>query len=248
MSAYRPPRFSLLRYFPSGRTRTAPSARGNFRVCITGVCPGVLLAVLAALCFLSAPNARCQEKTGGIFVRVQSPDKSPLDQATVNLFTFSGAPLRTATTVGGQAVFESLPKATYVLEVTAAGYERFRQSVELSINGDEQWVYVTLTPLAGFKANSGPSGPPILAPNAQKELNKALESLRADKLDEARKHLEKVSRSASSNPDVNYLWGMYYAQSKDWAHAQAYWEKAIQFYPRHEFALAALGQLALQNA
>jgi tetratricopeptide (TPR) repeat protein len=247
MSAYRPPRFSLPRYFPSGRTRTTLSARRNLHVCTTWFCPGVLWAVLAALCFLSAPNARCQEKTGGIFVRVQSPDKSSVDQATVNLFTFSGAPLRTATTVGGQAVFESLPKATYVLEVTAAGYERFRQSVELSINGDEQWVYVTLTPLGGFKSSSGPSGPPILAPNAQKELNKALESLRADKLDEARKHLEKVSRSAPSNPDVNYLWGMYYAQSKDWAHAQAYWEKAIQFYPRHEFALAALGQLALQN-
>jgi len=129
----------------------------------------------------------------------------------------------------------------------APGYEVFRQSVQISSDGDQQFIYATLTPLAGFKNNSGPVGPPILAPNAQKELNKALETLRADKLDEARKHLEKLARSAPSNPDVNYLWGMYYAQSKDWTRAQGYWEKAIQFSPHHGFSLAALGQLSVQN-
>jgi tetratricopeptide (TPR) repeat protein len=212
--------------------------------------PVGLCVILAALCLLNAPVARCQarEKTGGIVVRVELPDRSPIAEgASVNLYNFSGAPVGTTTTVGGRAGFENLPKASYSLEVIAPGYERFTQSVEISTNGDQQFVYATLTPLAGFKANSAPAGPPILAPNAQKELNKALETLRADKLDEARKHLEKLSHSAPSNPDVNYLWGMYYAQSKDWTRAQGYWEKAIEFLPHHGFSLAALGQLSVQN-
>ena len=212
--------------------------------------PVGLGVILAVLCLLNAPVARCQgrEKTGGLVVRVELPDRSPIAEgASVNLYNFSGAPVATTTTVGGRAGFDNLPKASYSLEVIAPGYERFTQSVEISTNGDQQFIYATLVPLAGAKANSAPAGPPILAPNAQKELNKALETLRADKLDEARKHLEKLSRSAPSNPDVNYLWGMYYAQRKDWTRAQGYWEKAIQFSPHHGFSLAALGQLSVQN-
>ena len=212
--------------------------------------PVGLGVILLVLCLLNAPVARCQgrEKTGGLVVRVELPDRSPIAEgASVNLYNFSGAPVATTTTVGGRAGFDNLPKASYSLEVIAPGYERFTQSVEISTNGDQQFIYATLVPLAGAKANSAPAGPPILAPNAQKELNKALETLRADKLDEARKHLEKLSRSAPSNPDVNYLWGMYYAQRKDWTRAQDYWEKALQLSPRHGFSLAALGQLSVQN-
>jgi len=47
--------------------------------------------------------------------------------------------------------------------------------------------------------------------------------------------------------DVNYIWGVYYAQSNDWAHAQVYWEKAIQIYPRHAFVLGALGRCSIRN-
>jgi tetratricopeptide (TPR) repeat protein len=225
----------------------APSLRKQ-SFCVTQRFSLWLFVILSALSLLNASVTRCQEKTGAIVVRVQLPDQSPIGEGvSVNLYNFSGAPVGTAITVGGRAGFENLPKASYSLEVMASGYERFTQSVEISSTGDQQFVYATLTPLAGFKVNTGPAGPPILAPNAQKELNRALETLRADKLDEARKHLEKLSHSAPSNPDVNYLWGMYYAQNKDWNHAQGYWEKAIQFSPHHAFSLAALGQLAVQN-
>jgi tetratricopeptide (TPR) repeat protein len=224
--------------------RESSSAIRHFSV---GLC-----VLLAAFCLLNASAAQGQTKTniqaGAIVVRVELPDRSPIAEgASVNLYNFSGAPVGTTTTVGGRAGFENLPKATYSVEVMAPGYEVFRQSVEISADGDQQFIYATLAPLAGFKNNSGTAGPPILAPNAQKELNKALETLRADKLDEAKKHLDKLSRSAPSNPDVNYLWGMYYAQTKDWSHAQSYWEKALQFSPQHAFSLAALGQLSVQN-
>jgi tetratricopeptide (TPR) repeat protein len=107
-------------------------------------------------------------------------------------------------------------------------------------------VYVTLTPESDPRVDSSAPGAPILAPNAQKELNNALEALRNDKLDEAKKHLEKASRNAPANPDVSYVWGMYYLESKDLANAKASWEKAVQVYPHHGFSLAALAQLAAQ--
>ena len=79
-------------------------------------------------------------------------------------------------------------------------------------------------------------------------MNKALENLRGNKSDDARKHLEKASHLAPSHPDVNYLWGMYYAQVKDFPNAKVYWEKTVQISPTHVFSLAGLAQLALQSS
>jgi tetratricopeptide (TPR) repeat protein len=185
---------------------------------------------------------------GGITIRVQLPDKTPFENAVVTLRTFSGAPLGTQTTVGqGQVSFQDLPKATFNVEVMAPGFETTTQEVEILTNGDQQFVTVILKPLAGTDLSLVRSGPPILAPGAQKELNKAMEALREQKLDEAKKHLDKAVHSAPSNPDVNYILGMYYVQEKDYAHAEEYWKKAIQIYPLHTFSLSALGSLETNN-
>ena len=90
--------------------------------------------------------------------------------------------------------------------------------------------------------------PPTLGRNIEKEVSKALEDLRADKPNGARKHLEKASHVAPSDPDVSYLWGMYYAQVQDFAKAKVYWETAVLLSPRHVFALDGLAQLALQDS
>ena len=106
------------------------------------------------------------------------------------------------------------------------------------------WVVssVLYTSVAFAQAN------PPLAHNTEKEVSEALEDLRADKPKDARKHLEKASRATPSNPEVIYLWGMYYAQVQDFAKAKAYWERAVQISPRNVFALDGLGQLALQSS
>jgi Flp pilus assembly protein TadD len=88
---------------------------------------------------------------------------------------------------------------------------------------------------------------PALDPTSQKELNKALEALRAGKPASARKHLEWASQAAPTDPDVTYSWGMYYAETKDWANAELFWQKTLLLYPHYPFALAGLGQLALRN-
>jgi Tfp pilus assembly protein PilF len=132
------------------------------------------------------------------------------------------------------------------LEVVAPGYQKLVEGVEIRVGGHVQ-SYVVLKPDSLANSPAGPAGPPILTPNAQKELSKALEDLRANKPEDAKKHLEKASRNAAGNADVNYAWGAYYAELKDWAKAKSHWEKAVQIYPSHAFSLAALGQSALQN-
>ncbi len=247
--------------FPGLKQLYANVSFGSVRIasgipCLPPTCRACFGAIfLLALSFACSPGALGQPRpgvgqgtAGGIVVRVQGPDNAPYDQAIVNLRAFSGAPIATATSVDrGQANFQGLPKATYIVEVLAPGFENWTQNIELSATGDEQWVYVTLKPLGGGTPTQMSSGPPILAPGTQKELNKAMEALRSDKPEEAKKHLDKAVRSAPSNPDVNYLLGMYYVQNKDYAHAEEYWKKAIQIYPAHTFSLSALGELQVQK-
>jgi len=186
--------------------------------------------------------------SGAITIRVQLPDRSPYDNAVVNLTTFNGGMIGTQMTIGrGEANFQNLASARYTVEVTAPGFETVNEPVEILSNGDHELVTIVLKPLPGTDISLARSGPPVLAPGPQKELNKAVEALRANKPDEAKKYIDKAYHSAPSNPDVNYFLGMYYMQLKDLAHAEEYWKKAIQIYPMHAYSLSALGSLAMQN-
>ena len=205
---------------------------------------------LLALCTLwvffgSAANAQLVQRLCTITVSVRAADGSPSDmQATVNLYYFaSGSPLYTATPRSGQVTFRGLAPARYSIEVTAPGYQTLTQPVDLQLGGESEQVSIDLTPQSAAHASSS-SAIPVLAPNARKELGKILEDLRAGHNADAKRRLEKVSRTAPSYPDVNYLWGAYYAQIQDRPHAKEYWQKTLQEDPRHVFAFAALSQVA----
>ena len=129
----------------------------------------------------------------------------------------------------------------------APGFDTATEQAEILTNGDQEFITIVLKPRPGTDLSLVRSGPPVLAPGPQKELAKAMELLRADKSDEAKKHLDKAVHSAPANPDVNYMLGMYYIQQKDYAHAEEYWKKAIQIYPLHTYSLSALGSLEVHN-
>ena len=210
---------------------------------------------LATVGVLSIPLAWAQtnpqmpspERPSTLVISLRTPDGSPLDTpALVNLYAFGGAPAGIGLFRSGTVEFSKLAPASYTLDVIAVGYKRFTENVQILSAGERQQLSIFLT--SEPSPVSPPSGPPILAPNAQKEVNKALEDLRGNKSDDARKHLEKASHLAPSHPDVNYLWGMYYAQLKDFPNAKIYWEKTVQLSPTHVFSLAGLAQLALQTS
>lgn len=214
--------------------------------------PGLALLLFAGPLTHSFPSAWAQsqsaERPGTLVVSVRMPDGSPLDTpANVNLNTFSGTSAGIGVFRSGTAEFTNLTPASYTLEIIAAGYQPVTQEVRIQNWGERLQVSITLTPEA-LPSSLPPPGSPLLAPNAEKEVTQALEALRVNKVDDARRHLEKAFRLAPAHPDVNYLWGMYYAQLKDYPHARAYWEKAVQIAPAHVSSLAALAQLASQSA
>ena len=149
---------------------------------------------------------------------------------------------------GGQASFDNVRPGRYSVQVVAPGYVKSVEDVEVIGSGGSENFYVVLRrESSGGEAAPVVPGPPILAPKAQKELMKALETLRAGKLPEARKHLDAVSRLAPSHPDVNFLFGVYSSQVNDWQQAKSYWEKAIAFYPQHLLAQVSLGDALLRE-
>ena len=218
-------------------------------LCILFLTAASVLFVPLASGHQANQQMQAPERPASLVVSVRMPDGSPLDTpAVVNLNTFSGGSAGIGVFRSGTAEFTNLPPASYTLEIIAAGYQRVTENVQIVNSAERQQLSISLIPESSPSAASSPPGSPILAPNAEKEVTKALEDLRANKSDDARKHLEKASHMAPSHPDVSYLWGMYYAQIKDFAKAKAYWEKAAQISPRHVFSLAALAQLALQNS
>jgi tetratricopeptide (TPR) repeat protein len=98
------------------------------------------------------------------------------------------------------------------------------------------------------KAETAPAAAPaVLAPNAQKQIGKALEALRANKLRKARSHLDAAYRLAPSSADVNYIFGVYSSQANDLDQAKSYWTKALEINPKHLNALLSLGELLLRG-
>lgn len=217
----------------------------------------VQLIAFAAIVWLAAPPARAQRapsqsRQGGdrnlttLSIDVRAADGSPIDlNCIVYLRTFTGATAATGSPRGGIVEFNDLSPGRYTLDVTAPGYQQASENIDAAPGGHQQ-VLITLNPEANA-AVAQPPGYAVLAPKAQKEFNQALEAIRINRFKDARKHMDKVSRLAPANPDVNFLWGMYWAEAGDWGQAKAYWEKAVQIYPRHSSALAALGQRSLNT-
>src|SRR6267378_859418 len=146
--------------------------------------PLVLLAAAGLTCnplaFSQQANqhAQSQERPSSLVVSVRMPDGSPLDTpAIVNLYTFSGTPAGIGAFRSGTAEFTNLAPASYTLDIIAAGYIRLTQNVQIMASGERQQISVSLSPEFAISSASPPPGSPILAPNAEKEVTKALEDL-----------------------------------------------------------------------
>jgi tetratricopeptide (TPR) repeat protein len=212
-----------------------------FRSGVAAVCVPCVLFGLAASA--QQPQRPCE-----ITVHIRSADGSPSDVTpNVSLYFFAGgSALDVVQPRAAQVTFRNLSPARYSVEVTATGYQTVTQPVDLQVAGQSEQVYITLTPESSANPKST-SAVPVIAPKAQKELGKILEDLRANNTADAQRRLEKVSRSAPSYPDVNYLWGAYYSQTQDRPRAKEYWQKALQEDPRHVYALTALAQAAADD-
>ena len=182
-----------------------------------------------------------------IKVYVRAADGSQLSQfAQVSLMNQFNQVVQQATTRGGYVEFYGVKGGSYTLEVVAAGYEKHIESLDIGESGGGIFN-IALKPSGDTRESHAAAGAPLLSPVAQKELAKSSEALRANNLKEARIHLDTAYRLAPGNPEVNYLFGLYYAKSGDWPQAKTYWEKTLSLSPEHLRALLALSEALIRE-
>lgn len=91
--------------------------------------------------FVFALSAHCaipQGKSGAVSVRVSEADNDePIFQADVRLYTFGHGSFsyQAYSDGGGRTTFSTVERGQYYLEVRKAGYEVFRESIEVSPGG-----------------------------------------------------------------------------------------------------------------
>jgi tetratricopeptide (TPR) repeat protein len=126
--------------------------------------------------------------------------------------------------------------------VEAPGYWKTREDAVVDPSVGDNIVKVALMPAAGGNAPIIYYHTPLLAPDVQKELSKAIVALKADRLDKAQKSLKFVLKKSPNHPAALYVMGLSAQKRGNTAEAQSYWEKSLSFDPTQQIAVYALGQ------
>jgi Tfp pilus assembly protein PilF len=186
------------------------------------------------------------EKQADIDVYVKGLNGAPLDgSAVVTLTKLDGAFIDQKTAKNGYARFNGVRATEYRIQVLAPKYQATARQLEVQERSLAK-ITIELTPLSAEEAASS-VGLYALAPKTQREVGKALEELRANKPNDARKHLEAAQKAAPTSAEIAYLFGVYSSQVNDPVQARAYWMKTLELNPKHLSALLAVGQDLLQE-
>ncbi|MGB7233630.1 MAG: tetratricopeptide repeat protein, partial [Candidatus Acidiferrum sp.] len=179
-------------------------------------------------------------------IHVNGPDGAPLKAPViVTLLRVGGQMYGQNTAKEGFVKFERVPYSEFTVQVVAPGYETASKVFEVNAPGAVS-VTLSLKPLEAEDAAAS-RGFYALPPKAQRDVGKALEALRANKPDNAIKHLESAQRDAPKSAEVEYLFSIYSTETKDPVRARSYWMKTLELDPRHLSALLAVGQDDLQS-
>ncbi|MGB2652316.1 MAG: tetratricopeptide repeat protein, partial [Candidatus Acidiferrum sp.] len=179
-------------------------------------------------------------------IHVNGPDGAPTKApAIVTLLGVGGQMYGQNTAKDGFVKFERVPYTEFTVQVVAPGYAT--ASKEFEVNGPGAVsITLSLKPLEAEEAAES-RGFYALPRNVQRDVGKALEALRADKPNNAIKHLEAAQRGAPQSPEIEYLFSVYSTETKDTAEARVYWMKTLALDPRHLSTLLAVGQDDLQS-
>ena len=139
----------------------------------------------------------------------------------------------------GRAVFTLNDLGDYVITADASGYRSAQKeiSVPVAVAAEEE---IILQRDSNGDA-LGVEGRPLLAPKAKESMDKALQALKENKLDQAEKFLDEAAKLAPSHPDVLYWQGVVFLRRNQPEKALGFLEKAAQLDPKNAHILCALG-------
>ena len=185
-------------------------------------------------------------ETATLEVYLKGADGKPVQvAAVVTLLKLSSEGYRQETAKAGHARFSGIVATEYSVQVSAPGYRTAVKQVEAK--KDQARVVTFELERLSVEDAAENTAYRALAPKAQKEIGKALELLRAQKVADARSHLDAANRAAPGQAEVQYLYGVYAKQVGNAEQAKSYWTKALEFSPTHLPALLALADVLLQE-
>ena len=204
---------------------------------------------------LNPSGASCQSNGGGQFeapgfraeINVTVKDSSGsliAVRAAVKLLR-DGMPYDQGATSEGHVFFMTHKMGDFIVTVDAPGFKSAQKDIAVTVPSKYD-LEITLQSDTSPNFTPGAAGNPILAPKAKEVLDKGIQALRDDKLDQAQKALDQAMKLAPNNPDVLYVQGVLHLKKREWTKAQGVLEKATQLEPNSARALAALG-MALCN-
>jgi tetratricopeptide (TPR) repeat protein len=183
--------------------------------------------------------------TGGPFTNGAKVVLRPGTRATTQNVTVAPLTVTINTNESGLAKFPGLIEGEYVVEVSAPGYRSVTEDAEIRVGVRNQAFGVLMVPDGPLaKGNGKASGPPS---KALKEMEKGLEAMQVNKLNDAEQHLKKAQEMAPKYPDVNYLVGVLYMRRGNSAEARQSLQKAVDEAPTHASAMLALGEAEMQQ-
>ena len=143
------------------------------------------------------------------------------------------------TTNRGRTVFILNDLGDYVITADASGYRSAQKeiSVPIAVAAEEEIILQRDSKGEAL----GLEGRPLLAPKAKESMDKAVQALKENKLDQAEKSLDEAAKLAPSHPDVLYLQGVVFLRRNQPEKARGFLEKAAQIDPKNARVLCALG-------
>jgi tetratricopeptide (TPR) repeat protein len=204
----------------------------------------LLTSVLLAL---SLP---CYAQSGSVTVVIENEDGGAISAARVTAVPLNGpAAVYEGRWVGrGWVLRDLVAGMQYLVSVEAPGFVPAHQYVYLpGMTNVTESIEFYLVPTGREEGPAKPTAEAILAPRAQKEVQKGIKDLQANKIESAQKHLAKALKMAPGNPLVNYLVGESWLQAGKMDEATRYLEKAISLDPKQTQALTALGKVRLEQ-
>jgi tetratricopeptide (TPR) repeat protein len=185
-------------------------------------------------------------ESASLTVYLKSAEGKPIQAAAVvTLLKLSNEAYRQETAKVGHVLFKGIAATEYSIQVVAPGYRTVVKQVEVkkdevravTINLEQMSVEDTAENTA-YKA---------LPSKAQREIGKALELLRTQKVADVRSHLDAANRAAPNQAEIQYLFGVYAKETGNAEQAKSFWMKAVELSPTHLPALLSLGDALLRE-